>query len=184
MKGMSRWGFPLVAALTLIVVFLTLSCGSASAAKIYGIVTDGNGARLAGATVTLYQNGSIYALAPDNPFTTDSAGYYEFPSLPPGTFSVQADKGGYPSSAEMRELGGIDVGVDLRIMGYSAGTATPTLPPVYTTPTPTPPPPTPTPAPRPSNTPVPLPTAPPQPGFELLLALVALLGAAAFKRSG
>jgi len=171
--------------LTLIVIFLILSSGSACAAKIYGVVTDSNGARVTGATVTLYQNGSLYVLAPDNPFSTDSSGYYEFPSLSPGIYSVQADKGGYNSNSETKSMGNSDLEVDLAIPGYSVFTATPTMmTPVYATPTPTSPPATPTPTPKPSSTPVPLPTLPPQPGFELLLALGALGAAAALKRSG
>ena len=174
-----RWAFPLIAAVAFVVFFIAVA-GSASAASIHGIVTDNNGFRVTGATVTLYQNGSMYA-NPDNPGKTDATGYYEFTGLPAGAYSLQADKAGYFSSSDTRSLASSDLEINLRIPGYDSKAATPTVQ-VYVTVTPTPAPPTPTPTPKPSPTLVPLPTPTPDPGFELLLALLSLIAVVAIRQ--
>jgi hypothetical protein len=53
MAGKPRWVIPLIASVVFVVFFIIVA-GSASAATIHGVVTDDNGARVAGATVTVY----------------------------------------------------------------------------------------------------------------------------------
>jgi hypothetical protein len=173
-----RWAIPLIAAVA-IVVFLIFSAGSANAAKISGTVTDTNGVKVADATVTLYQAGHEYVLQ-NNPGKTDSTGYYEFTGLPAGAYSLQADKGGYPSTSDSVNLADADMEINLRIPGYDSRVATPTVA-IHDASTPTP-----APTPRPTATPVPtkvpLPTPVPEPGFGLLLVLISIGTVAAVRR--
>jgi protocatechuate 3,4-dioxygenase beta subunit len=180
MAGKLRWAIPLIVAAA--AIFLITVTGSASAASITGMVTDTNGIAVSAATVTLYQNGSEYP-GTGNPARTNAAGYYLFTGLTDGTYSIQADAGGYFSPSDSRILAGNDVEVNLRITGYDSKAARATIY-AYDTPTPTP---TPTPTAMPTKkvtpTVVPLPTPEPSPGFGMLLALVAIgLIAAARKR--
>jgi Carboxypeptidase regulatory-like domain/TonB dependent receptor len=62
-----------------------------SSASLSGIVTDAQGARVAGATVTvsnLVQNFT-------RTFTTDSSGAYSFTLLPPAVYSLRVEAGGF-----------------------------------------------------------------------------------------
>jgi hypothetical protein len=139
---------------------------------------------VSGATVTLYQNGKVYTLS-NNPMTTGVTGFYEFDDLPVGSFSVQADIGEYFSSSGSVSLTDGDAQLDLPIPGYDSKAVQPTVHEVVVTSVPTPSPaPTIKPTPKVSNTPVPLPTLPPEPGFEVLLALAALGMVAAVKWAG
>jgi hypothetical protein len=166
-----RWAIPLIASVA-VVVFLIFAAGSANAAKISGTVTDTNGLRVTGATVTLYQNGDEYVLQ-NNPGVTDTTGYYEFSGLPDGAYNIQADKGGYSSPSDSTILAGSDAQVNLKIPGYDSRKATPTVA-IYDASTPTPAPPTAKPTASPTPTKVPLPTPVPEPGFGLLLALASI----------
>jgi hypothetical protein len=179
MAGKPRWAIPLIAALAIVVFFIFVA-GSASAAKISGTVTDTNGIRVVGATVTIYQNGSEY-VHQNNPGLTDITGYYEFSGLPDGAYSIQADKEGFFSSSDSALIAGTDVQKNLKIPGYDSKAATPTMQ-AYVTITPTPAPPTPTPTAKPSPTKVPLPTPAPTPGFGLPLALISLSAVVAIRR--
>jgi hypothetical protein len=180
MAGKPGWAIPLIAAVAFVVFFIIVA-GSASAAAIHGVVTDDNGARVAGATVTIYQGGKEY-VSQSNPWKTDITGYYEFAGLPDGAYSVQADKGSYFSRSESTLLAGNNAEINLQITGYDSKAPTPTVL-VRTTPTPTPAPPTTIPTPKPCPTLVPLPTPPEEPGFGLLLALISLGALAIFRRS-
>src|SRR5579872_2466621 len=62
-----------------------------TAATLSGIVTDPQGARVAGATVT------ITNLAQDftRTFTTDSSGAYSFTLLPPAVYSLKVEAQGF-----------------------------------------------------------------------------------------
>jgi hypothetical protein len=173
-----RWAIPLIAAVA-VVVFLIFAAGSASAAKVSGTVSDMNGIKVADATITLYQAGHEYVL-PTNPGKTDATGSYEFTGLPAGAYSLQADKGGYFSTSDTVNLAEADMQINLRIPGYDSRAAVPTVS-VYVTPTPIP---TPTPKPTASPTPtmVPLPTQVSEPGFGLLLALLALGAVVALRK--
>ena len=180
MAGKSRWAHPLIAAVAMIGIFLVFSAGSACASKISGLVTESSGDRVAWATVTLYQNGQE-CLLQNNPANTDITGYYEFAQLPPGAYSLQAEKNAYYSSTNTVNLDNNDVQINLPIPGYSAMSATPTMTPDYVTITPTPAP-TIKPSPKPIPTLVPLPTPRQEPGFELLLALISMGAVAAIKK--
>ena len=149
-----RWAIPLIAAVA-IVVFLIFAAGSASAAKISGTVTDMNGIRVAGATVTLYQAGQEYVLQ-NNPGKTDVIGYYEFTGLPAGAYSLQADKGSYYSTSDTVSLTEADMQINLRIPGYDSKAPVPTVV-VYATPVPVTPTPKPTASPTPTMVPLPAP---------------------------
>lgn len=177
--GKPRWAIPLIASVVF-VVFLIIVAGSASAATIHGVITDDNGVRVAGATVTIYQGGKEF-VSQNNPWHTDITGYFEFYGLPDGAYSVQADKGGYFSPSDSAILAGKDVEINLQITGYDSRAATPTVQ-VRATPTPTPAPPTTIPTAKPSPTRVPLPTPEPTPGFGLLLVLISLGALAVFRR--
>jgi Carboxypeptidase regulatory-like domain len=171
MAGKPGWAIPLIAAVAFVVFFIIVA-GSASAAAIHGVVTDDNGVRVAGATVTIYQDGKEY-VSPSNPWKTDITGYYEFAGLPDGTYYVQADKGSFFSRSEPATLAGNEVQVNLLITGYDSKAPAPTVQ-VRVTPTPTPAPPTTIPTPKPCPTLVPLPAPQEEPGFGLLLALISL----------
>jgi hypothetical protein len=172
-----RWAIPLIAAVA-VVVFLIFATGSASAAKLSGTVSDMNGIYVAGATITLYQAGHEYVL-PNNPGATDATGYYEFTGLPAGAYSLQADKGGYFSTSDTVSISDADMQINLRIPGYDSRAAVPTVS-VYATPVLA----TPTPKPTASPTPtmVPLPTPVTEPGFGLLLVLIALGAVVAMRK--
>lgn len=180
MAGKPRWAIPLIASLAFFVFFVIVA-GSASAATIHGIVTDDNGARVAGATVTIYQGGMQF-VSQSNPWQTDITGYFEFSGLPAGAYSVQADKGGYFSPSDSAILAGNDVTINLRINGYDSKAPTPTVQ-VRATPTPTPAPPTTIPTAKPCPTLVPLPTPEEEPGFGLLLVLISLGVIVALRKS-
>jgi outer membrane biosynthesis protein TonB len=168
--------------------FFLLFAGSAGAAGISGIVNGSDGAPVVGATVTLYFNGQE-APVQGNPATTDFNGFYRFPLLPAGTYSLQAEKGGYTYTATAT-VAGSDVVLDIAIPGYTAGPAALPTPYLAVTRTPDPrpavtlnpwptatpvPPPTPTPKPTKKPTPIPLPPTPtPAPGPGAPMALLCL----------
>lgn len=188
MNSNARWAVIFIIAAALAGIVLIASAGSASAAKISGTVTDNSKTPVPGATVTLFQDNQEYVTS-NNPATTDATGYYEFAGLPPGDYSVMAEIGGYTYSGTIHLDSG-DKTLGLQILGYTYTPVMPTPPlnivTVLPTPVPTPtstPKPTPTPAPKPSNTLVPLPTPQAGPGFEALMAVIALGLLAVVKRS-
>jgi hypothetical protein len=186
----------LTVALALALFFL-LFAGSAGAAGISGIVNGSDGTPVVGATVTLYFNGQEAAVQ-GNPAVTDFNGQYRFPLLPAGTYSLQAEKGGYTYTATAT-VEGSDVVLDVAIFGYHGGSGMPT-PHLAVTRTPDPrpavtlnpwptatpvPPPTPTPKPTKKPTPIPLPPTPtpaPGPGVPLALLCLGIAFASAFAR--
>lgn len=175
-------------------LFFLLLVSSADAAGISGIVTDSSQTPISLATITLYQAGSEVGVR-GNPATSDYSGYYQFPSLPDGTYSVQVAKNGYTYTSTVI-LAGSDVVLNIAIPGFTFGQPSPT-PFVAPTPSITPKPankpyptatpkaqPSPTKTPTQKPTPIPLPVTPtPAPGFELALALFSMGGALALKKA-
>ena len=69
---------------------LELPPASASAATVYGVVTDGT-APIADATVKLFDNNGL----PYKHTLTDASGAYSITGVPAGTYSLSAVKEGY-----------------------------------------------------------------------------------------
>src|SRR5262249_11373465 len=64
---------------------------TATTGALFGIVSDGEGKPLPGVTVSI----TSPALQGTRTFTTNSAGEYNFPLLPPGTYPIQANFAGF-----------------------------------------------------------------------------------------
>ncbi len=90
--------------LFLILFILHLLSSSATAqtttSTIKGIVTDINGAVIAGAEVKV----SGTALATERSATTDAEGFYSHPALPAGTYTLKVSKAGFATSTANIEL--------------------------------------------------------------------------------
>src|SRR5690349_19235655 len=87
-----RSGIPLLAVL-LGTVIPAAVFGQNVYGRISGTVADTSGASIGQATVTLTNldtNGK-------NQITTDAAGSYAFPNIPPGRYKIQAEKQGFKS---------------------------------------------------------------------------------------
>ncbi len=80
-------------ALTLITLLLTagIALGQGTTSRVTGVVTDQSGALVAGATVTLINEGT------NNPLTqqTSSSGTYVFDSVQPGIYTVSVEMQGF-----------------------------------------------------------------------------------------
>src|SRR5271169_3060021 len=85
-----------IAKLFLVFVFALFFCSSSWAqsvqnSRVTGLVTDSTGASVAGAEVTITGTGTgIVRTA-----TTDAAGSYGIPELPPGSYQLQVKKEGF-----------------------------------------------------------------------------------------
>ena len=82
--------------LAIAMVILTLNSGSAFAQTggtgiVVGTVTDPSGAAVPGATVTLTDT----ATNSERTTTTNEAGRYDFPNVPPGKYNLTISKGGF-----------------------------------------------------------------------------------------
>ena len=75
----------------LILLSLATFAGAQSTASLAGVVTDSTGALLPAATVTVHNNGT----GTDRVVTSDRAGEYVVPSLPPGEYSVTVVASGF-----------------------------------------------------------------------------------------
>src|SRR6185295_9458820 len=74
---------------------------------LLGTVTDGSGAAIAGAKVTIVNEGSGLART----VTADSNGEYTVPALPTGHYTITSEMTGFKTVA----LSNIEVGVDQRV---------------------------------------------------------------------
>ncbi len=74
---------------------------------ILGTVADSTGAVIAGAKVTVTNQGTGLSRA----VTTDAAGEYTVPQIPAGSYTVLAELAGFKATA----LSNVDVGVDQRV---------------------------------------------------------------------
>lgn len=85
------------AALVLVTVFAASHCWSqAVTATVVGTISDATGAVIPGATVTLTNQGTG-AIAKQ---TSNGSGNYEFPFVPPGTYSVSVDAKGFKTAKQ------------------------------------------------------------------------------------
>jgi hypothetical protein len=89
----SLWGSALFASLLLVLALVAApnSFGQGITGSITGTVTDSTGSTIGGATVTILQisTNSIHTVI------TSDVGSYTVPQLPPGTYSVKVNKGGF-----------------------------------------------------------------------------------------
>src|SRR5579863_4523199 len=84
--------FSLIAILILTgCTFRVYSQNLASAASLSGIVSDPQGARVAGATVTISNTGQAFTRT----FNTDSSGTYSFTLLPAAEYSLRVEAPGF-----------------------------------------------------------------------------------------
>jgi hypothetical protein len=82
--------------LTCIVVFLAISLAAQSnTGSITGVITDPNGAVIPNATVTVTNQGTNEKRT----VQTDDEGRYDVPSLPTGTYTIEATGGGFQASS-------------------------------------------------------------------------------------
>jgi len=87
----------------------------ASAASLSGIVTDPQGARVAGATVTIFNTGQSFS----RNFKTDASGTFSFTLLPPAAYSLKWSRPGFRTHQdngivlEVGQAGTLDIGLSL-----------------------------------------------------------------------
>jgi outer membrane receptor protein involved in Fe transport len=77
--------------LSLLLLVFAANAFSQTTASIQGTVSDQSGAAVAGAKVTVKNT----AMGIERTTQTNSTGAYEFPALPPGTYSVQVEMSGF-----------------------------------------------------------------------------------------
>ena len=77
--------------MSLLLLVFAASAFSQTTASIQGTVSDQSGAAVAGAKVTVKNT----AMGIERTTQTNSTGAYEFPALPPGTYSVQVEMAGF-----------------------------------------------------------------------------------------
>ena len=80
-----------VAALFMITAFATVSFGQVTGGAVTGTVLDPNGAAVVGATVLLHDK----TRGQDRSAETTSAGSYEFPNVPTGTYTITVTATGF-----------------------------------------------------------------------------------------
>jgi hypothetical protein len=76
-------------------------------ASITGTITDSTGAAISNSTVTILNK----ATTATRTATTSSTGFYTFPSLPPGTYTIRAEAAGFQAATTT---------VDLTLSGVTA----------------------------------------------------------------
>lgn len=88
----------LAACLTMLLPLITPQTGRAQAlyGSIIGTVRDSTDAVVAGATVTIINTETKQS----RQATTNDAGGYDFPTIPPGTYDVKVSKGGFSNFTE------------------------------------------------------------------------------------
>src|SRR5713226_3062278 len=93
-----RTALPSCAAAILTVALAFLPCSAQTFAEITGVVTDASGGLVVGAGITVTN--------PETNLTrttkTNNAGYYTFPSLLPGVYSVKAEMQGFQGEIRTR----------------------------------------------------------------------------------
>lgn len=84
--------------LSLMLCLSAIAFGQGTTGSIEGTVTDPNGAVIPNATVTAKSSGSTAGF--NRTITSDSNGFYQFPQVPSGTYSISATSGGFKTSKE------------------------------------------------------------------------------------
>jgi hypothetical protein len=86
-----RFLFRCLVALVVAILFGTAAAWAGITGSISGVATDSNGGVIVGATVTAIETQT----AVKTEITTDSKGFYNFPSLPIGTYNVEVRSSGF-----------------------------------------------------------------------------------------
>ena len=76
--------------------FTAVAYGQKTSGNIEGVVTDANGAVIAGANVTAKSTGTTAGY--NQSTTTDSSGFYQFSQVPAGTYSVSTSNTGFKTT--------------------------------------------------------------------------------------
>ena len=84
--------------LSFVLAFTAAAFGQATKGNIEGTVTDQNGAVVSGATVTAVSTGTTAGY--NSTIQTDSNGYFQFPQVPVGTYTVTATGSGFKTSKQ------------------------------------------------------------------------------------
>jgi len=109
----SRFKFSLFAfAATLAILLAGVSSqlsGQAVNGTVVGTITDATGASVAGAKVTLTEEGKNVARTA----LTNDTGFYSFPDVPPGTYAISVEKQGF--STAVRRGAALSVSATLRV---------------------------------------------------------------------
>ena len=78
------------------VLFQSQANAQAVTGTVVGTISDSSGALVSGAQVTITDVGT----GTNRSATTDASGYYAFPNLPPGTYSVRVQEQGFSSKQQ------------------------------------------------------------------------------------
>lgn len=84
--------------LSFVLCFAAMAFGQGTSGSIEGTVTDPNGAVVAGATVTAVSTGTTAGF--NSTVTTNSDGYFQFPQVPIGTYTLTATGTGFKTSKQ------------------------------------------------------------------------------------
>ena len=82
--------------LTIVFCFSAIAFGQRTSGNIEGTITDPNGAVVPNATVTAKSTGSTSGF--NQTVTTDGNGYFQFPQVPPGTYTLTITGAGFKTS--------------------------------------------------------------------------------------
>lgn len=88
----------ITAVLSFVLCFAAMAFGQKTAGSIEGTIADQNGAVLSGATVTAVSTGSTAGY--NVTVTTNSDGYFQFPQVPAGTYTVTATSNGFKTTKQ------------------------------------------------------------------------------------
>jgi hypothetical protein len=108
-----------VLANSLLLALLTVCAKAQTSGEITGVVTDGSGAALRGATVSVINKATNAA----RQVPTNSEGVYSFPSLPPGVYSVKIEQPGFKTllrdniELQVQQVARIDVSLEIGAVG-------------------------------------------------------------------
>ncbi len=84
--------------LTIVFCFSAIAFGQRTTGNIEGTITDPNGAVVPSATVTARSTGSTSGF--NQTLTTDSNGYFQFPQVPVGTYTITATGSGFKTARQ------------------------------------------------------------------------------------
>ena len=82
--------------LSFMLCFTAVAFGQKTSGNIEGVVTDANGAVIAGANVTAKSTGTTAGY--NQSTTTDGSGFYQFSQVPAGTYSVSTRNSGFKTT--------------------------------------------------------------------------------------
>ncbi len=82
--------------LSLVLCFAAMAFSQKTSGNIEGVVTDANGAVVAGATVTAKATGTTVGF--NKSTTTNNSGFYQFAQVPVGTYSLSTSNSGFKTT--------------------------------------------------------------------------------------